>query len=110
MLNIHEVESTIEEMKQKGKTMDAAEKLAVLYYLRDQMVKEATQTEEKHTPVRASSSTAAPQSEADMSEFKAACLRAPAEVVIDVMDKHMEGLRVVYPKAYNRVMRMLSES
>lgn len=113
MIDLREIEETISEIRRGGTTIDAAEKLAVMYILRDHMQRE----NESERDVRAEVHTARPQTEenpetfsyssASKSEFREACRGLDAERLIDVMDDHMSAMKLLYPKEYDAILKQL---
>ena len=95
-------------------TIDAAEKLAVMYILRDHIQKEdaSTQhdvhTKEQTTQLQSKDSPEARgYSAASRSEFRDACRDVDVNRLIDVMDEHMSAMKLLYPKEYDAIIKQL---
>lgn len=111
MIDLRELNETIDELKRSGSTIGAAEKLALLYIARDHMEQE---TRSAFDPVeRGYSQAAAPEpSVADVepkSAFLAACNGVPVEDLLKVLDEHMSAIFVLYPKEHEMIIRKLEE-
>lgn len=117
MIDLREIDETIDELKRNGSTIGAAEKLALLYIAREHMERESGQklpTETAQNYVQA----AAPVPDMETgrrvkvhgkSEFLAACDGARIEDVLYVLDEHMEAIKVLYPKEYDAIVLKLEE-
>lgn len=111
MIDLREIDETIDELKRHGDSVQDAERLAMLYIARDYMLKESDKGEQNY------SQAAAPMMEQTpmiahtrrTSEFLAACDGAPVEDVLEVMDEHMEAIRVLYPREYEAIMERIGE-
>ena len=113
MIDLREIDETIDELKRHGNTIQAAERLAMLYIAREYMIKEhSAQTMQDY----AQAATPAPMdvtpaiaSTRRTSEFLTACDGAPVEGILDVLDEHMEAIRVLYPKEYDAIVERIGE-
>lgn len=111
MIDLREIDDTIRELKNTGTTVGAAEKLALLYIARDYMRREdyhaQTEMREMRRETRAYSGSAvsAPQA----SEFRSVCSGLCDDALLDVLDKHMEAIRVLYSKEYTAVIKKIDE-
>lgn len=117
MIDLREIEETIEQLKREGSTVAQAQKLALLYIARDHMLEEDAKT----APVIPAASYAAappdladdapvvPDYTEDASEFLQACAGRDVRDVLGVVDQHMEAIRIVYPKQYAIILQMLAE-
>lgn len=113
MINLKEVNETIERLKREGMTIQAAERLAMLYMLRDHLIKEGQEPEQT---TQGYSRAAAPTTEMPIrprtrrrSEFIDACEGVMIDDLLDVLDEHMEAIYVLYPKEYEKILRELDE-
>lgn len=116
MIDLQEIDETIDKIKREGRTIQAAERLAMLYIARDHMLMEesmpadagqgyaraAAPIPEKRTPIHLRDRAA--------SEFIAACEGIMLEDLLDIFDRHMEAIAVLYPKEYDAILRRLDES
>ena len=90
MISLDIVEREIRELEARGETTYAqCERLAWLYVVRDHLLPEAV---DKRTQ-RLSGS-----------EFLEACSNVSYPALMQVLDEHMNGIRVVYGREYDRVM------
>lgn len=111
MIDLREIDETIDELKQHGNSIQAAERLAMLYIARDYMIKEnAAHTMQEYAqsadkPVRAD----APKviKTGGESAFLAACDGARVEDVLMLMDEHMNAIKLLYPREYDTILRRL---
>lgn len=112
MIDLREIDETIDELKRHGNSIQAAERLAMLYIARDYMIKENSAQMHEYAQAAAPESmdiTPAIISTKRTSEFLAACDGAPLEWVLDVLDEHMEAIRILYPKEYDAIVRAIEE-
>lgn len=102
MLTERELLETIEECRTSRPTASTCQLMASCYTILDHLFPaETTHAEAPKTQQRE------PTAETAQSEFAKAARNAGAERLINVMDKHMECVRALYPKEYNAVMQML---
>ena len=111
MIDIREIDETIEKLKREGCTIQAAERLAMLYIARDYMESDgkgdeesgysqaAKPKKEKHQRARTRRSSA----------FLEACDGARIDEILEIVDVHMEAIAVLYPKEYELVVLKLRE-
>lgn len=114
MIDLNEINETIDKLKREGTTIQAAERLAMLYIARDHMLREDAPADMAQGYARAASptpikGTPIQLSDRATSEFIAACEGVMIEDVLDVMDRHMEAIAVLYPKEYEAILRQLDE-
>ena len=109
-MDIDEINTHIHKLKCGSTDWQSVEKLAALCTVRDEL--EPKQTPEPETQIQdmppaaypASYSTAAePQS-----DFVAAASAVPFSGLMQVLDEHMNAIKLVYPKEYELVMRKIS--
>lgn len=91
-----EVQKEIARLENGETTYSAAEKLALLYVVRDHS------EEEPRTGGYAYASE--PQS-----EFVTAFQSVPMEKALQVIDEHMDAIKLLYPKEYSAVLRKILE-
>lgn len=103
MIDLREINETIDKLLREGTSVKDAERLETLYSLRDRM----TRTESVQ-PVRIQSeypTSAAPDK--PETEFSAACAGLSADAIIAALEDTVQGLQIVAPKAYAAVIRKL---
>lgn len=104
--NLKEIEWAISELEQEESSEKRYELLAALYTCRNEMLGECVQQPQ----VAAYSETAPePLGRYGDSDFLRAVSGKDPAAAWGVMDKHMEVLRVVNPKAYEGVMRKINQ-
>ena len=118
MIDLREIRETIDDIKRSGTTIGQAEKLALLYLAADYMERE--EECEKHAQTAQNYAYASPPKANDKipmrvvtrgtSEFLAACDGVPVDAVLDILDEHMEAIRVLYPKEYEAILRRLDDN
>lgn len=92
MIDRNEIEGAIERLESEELTYESIAKLADLYSLRDHL---------KGTSVASHF--------VGESEFLQLCSHAPIEGVLNILDEHMECIKILYPKEYNLLIKKLSE-
>ena len=91
MVSLDVIEREIRELEARGETTYAqCERLAWLYVCRDHLVPE---TDERRRTQRLGGS-----------EFLEACSGVGYPALMQVLDEHMQAIRTVYPREYERVM------
>ena len=112
-MDIDEINDHIHKLKCGSTDWQSVEKLAALCTVRNELEEKETGRENgtspQATPVPvtypASYSTAAePQS-----DFVAAASAVPFSGLMQVLDEHMNAIKLVYPKEYELVMRKISD-
>lgn len=113
MIDLREIYETIDELRQNGKTVGQAEKLALLYIAADYMEREEAKQRRPENEMRGYAQAAEPEKKNDrvevepVSEFLDACNGARIVDVLRVVDEHMEAIGVLYPKEYNAVVEKI---
>lgn len=107
MIDLREIDDTIRELKDTGTTVGSAEKLALLYIARDYMQREDNPAQTAMQVKRSYSTSSYDVSES--SEFYAVCYGLCDDALLDVLDNHMEAIRVLYPKEYRAVIKKIKE-
>lgn len=98
MVDMKEVQDEINKLENCGSTTySVCERLSILYNVKDHV--EGKPKEESY---------AREMSFAE-SEFMAAALNVPQEELVRVLDKHMEAIKLIYPREYSAVMRRIKE-
>lgn len=92
MLDMSEIDREIQILESKQASLPVIEKLAMLYIVKDH-----------HEPQRKR------VSKRSGSEFFTAAISAPLDGLVEILDEHMEAIRLVYPKEYDSVMRRIRE-
>ena len=108
-MDIDEINTHIHKLKCGSTDWQSVEKLAALCTVRDELEeKQAPETQTQSLPptdYRAAYSTAAePQS-----EFVEMASAAPFGGLMEVLDEHMNAIKLAYPKEYELVMRKISD-
>ena len=113
MIDLREIKETIDKIKRNGTSIEQAETLALLYIAADHMEREnAAQTAQNHAYAAATHTNEGMPGRnrpSRTSEFIAACEAAQMGDVLDILDEHMEVIRVLYPKEYAEIMRRIGE-
>lgn len=106
-MDIVEINEHIRKLKCEETNWQSVEKLAALCTVRDEL-------EEAHAPERQTQSlppatyTAAYSTAAEpQSDFVAAASSVPFGGLMQVLDRHMNAIKLVYPKEYELVMRKI---
>lgn len=108
MIDLREIDETIDELKRHGNTIQAAERLAMLYIARDYMVRENNmQSAQDYSEAAAPPPVIAKANHT--SDFLAACDGAQIGLILDVLDEHMDAIRVLYPREYDSVIERIKE-
>ena len=107
-MDIDEINTHIHKLKCGSTDWQSVEKLAALCTVRDELEEKQAPAEMQTqalppTSYQASYSTAAePQS-----DFVAAASAVPFSGLMQVLDEHMNAIKLVYPKEYELVMRKI---
>lgn len=103
MIDYNEIRDEIERLEHSGTTYANMEKLAMLYSVRNN-APDRSEASERSAPVMKYS-----YAQASDSEFLRAVSTAPIEGVLNIIDEHLNAVRVLYPKEYSAVLRKISE-
>ena len=98
MLDMDEINREIDNLEHGKTTYGTIERLALLYAVRDH----AQSTTSPVEPLLYSYAENPP------SEFIAAFSGAEMPYALEVLDEHMDGVRILYPKEYAQVIRKLN--
>lgn len=98
--NIAEVEREIAALESKQATLPVIEKLAMLYIVLDHNKGENKQ--QKYLSKEYSRTDGS-------SDFKQAAMNISFESLVDILDKHMECIKVLYPKEYDAILQRIKE-
>ena len=98
MIDMKEVDSEISMLENGKTTYSTLEKLSVLYAIKNQH----SDNEEKPT-ARHSYKTA------PASEFLEVVQNVPLDELFNVLNEHMDAVRIVYPKEYDAVIKKIRE-
>lgn len=114
MIDLREIRETIDDIKRTGTTVGQAEKLALLYIVeerlsREEMPAQIAQNYAQAAGLETDKETDKRVDTRGTSEFLAACDGARIEDVLEVIDEHMEMIRVLYPKEFDMLVRRLKE-
>lgn len=107
-MDIDEINDHIHKLKCGSTDWQSVEKLAALCTVRDEL--EPKQTPEAQSQVLPQSSypTAYSTAAEPQSDFVAAASAVPFSGLMQVLDEHMNAIKLVYPKEYELVMRKIS--
>lgn len=100
MLDMDEISREIDNLEHGQTTYSTIEKLALLYAVRDHARADPVQAV-PDAPMYSSAS-------GPPSEFVAAFTSVDLAHALEVMDEHMDSIRVLYPREYDAVLRKLS--
>lgn len=103
MLNYDEIRGEIRRLENADTTYANVEKLSMLYQVLNN-APDRSESSEKYSPEPKYSYT-----QASDSEFIQAIMNAPIDGVINVIDEHLEAVRILYPKEYRAVLRKIRE-
>lgn len=105
MLDMDEIRSEITRLENEKTTYSSVEKLAMLYIVqeRNSPTPEPEPVEMQQMPRYAYA--AAPT--APKSDFLEAVGKVPIEKALDVLDEHMEAIKLLYPKEYKAVINKI---
>lgn len=114
MIDLREIDESIDELRRGGGNIRDAEKLAMLYIVRDHMRRDDGAEDAPAAYERGYSRTEAPAldviaatDDAPQTEFLQVCVGVPTGALLRVLDRHMEVIKAMFPKAYARVLREL---
>lgn len=107
-MDIDEINDHIHKLKCGSTDWQSVEKLAALCAVRNELEeKQAPETQIQSLPpatyVAAYSTATEPQS-----DFVAAASSVPFSGLMQVLDEHMQAIKLVYPKEYELVMRKIT--
>ena len=107
-MDIDEINDHIHKLKCGSTDWQSVEKLAALCTVRNELEEKQTSAEAQAqaplpTSYPAAYSTAKPQS-----EFVEAASAAPFGGLMEVLDEHMNAIKLAYPKEYELVMRKIT--
>ena len=115
MIDLRELDETIDHLKRNGSTRKEAEQLALLYIARDHLVMESVGDKREAPSMEQYSRAAEPvpmqiekEPPVPRSEFYEAAENAPFDLLMSVLDEHMESIKLLYPKEYAFIMRSLT--
>lgn len=89
MLNSKVIDDEILSLEKKDTSYAVIERLAWLYIVKQHLMEEAP--EERTGTIKGS-------------EFLEACSNVPINSVLEVIDKHLESLKIVYPREYENIL------
>lgn len=101
-MDIKEIQEHIRKLKCEETSWQSVEKLAALCTVRNELEEKEQVTVQESPAVAAYSYASEPQS-----DFVKAASAAPFDVLMQVLDKHMDGIKIVYPKEYKLVMQRI---
>ena len=112
MIDLREINETIEDIRRKGRTVNDAVTLAMMYIARDHMERDEMPAQMAHDGARAAEPVTVKETPNRIqtrgtSRFLAACDGLEVGKVLELMDEHMEAIRVLYPREYEAIVRRL---
>ena len=99
-MDMQEIEQAMHTLANGDTTYDAVMRLAALKVVRDHLSGENVQAEPQAIK-------AVPQEPIYESEFQEVMAQIPYDKAMQVIDEHLEALRIVCPKEYDSLMRKL---
>lgn len=114
MIDLREIDESIDELRRGGGNIRDAEKLAMLYIVRDHMRRDDG-LEDPPAYDAGYSRASAPEpvslpDDAPETEFLQVCVGVPTGALLRVLDRHMEQIKALFPKAYARVLGELQSA
>lgn len=105
MLDMDEIRSEIARLENGNTTYSAVEKLAMLYIVqeRNAPTPEPEPVEIQQMPRYAYASAPEPP----QSDFLEAVSKVPIDKALQVIDEHMEAIKLLYPKEYTAVINKI---
>ena len=107
-MDIEEINEHIRKLKCEETSWQSVEKLAALCTVRNELDDKPTEklavSTPQPVPISAYSTAAAPEPQSD---FVAAASSVPFGGLMQVLDEHMNAIKLVYPKEYELVIRRL---
>lgn len=107
-MDIDEINTHIHKLKCGSTDWQSVEKLAALCTVRNELIKAESRDKSpspQPEPVRQMEYSTRPQE--PQSEFVEAASAVPFSGLMDVLDRHMSAIKLVYPKEYELVMRKI---
>lgn len=95
MIDYDEVMEEINRLEQDETTYHNCSKLAVLYSIKDHKKEEKPLYQKEYSYAS--------------SEFMSIAQRTSIDRVLNVLDEHLEAVKLLYPKEYSAIMRKLKE-
>lgn len=108
MISIDEIDKTILELEQHDTTYATCEKLAWLYVVKDHI----DTTHVANTSAQQDESTTGARGvvpESYRSEFLAAASNVDIVELLNILDEHMNVIKVLHPREYESLMKMIKE-
>ena len=118
MIDLRELNETIDDIKRKGGTVNDAIKLAMLYIAKEHMQREDGARMPAETAQNYAQAASMPEQKEittstkrrRTSPFLEACEGVPVDDILDIVDEHMEAINLLYPKEYEAILRKLDEN
>lgn len=108
-MDLNEINAEIAKLEAGGTNYAVCEKLACLYTVRDGL-QNGREPERVRKVEEYSYSASNPRqivAGEPQTEFEQAAYSVPVDVLISVMNEHMEAIRAIYPKEYTAVVERL---
>lgn len=108
-MDIDEINTHIHKLKCGSTDWQSVEKLAALCTVRDELKEAHTPEAQTQALPPATYAAAYSKKENPQSEFVEMASAAPFGGLMEVLDEHMNAIKLVYPKEYELVMRKISD-
>lgn len=108
-MDLNEINAEIAKLEAGGTNYAVCEKLACLYTVRDglQNGRESERTRNIEEYSYSASNPRQIVADEPQTEFAQAAYSVSVDVLISVMDDHMEAIRAIYPKEYSAIVERL---
>lgn len=103
-MDINEINQHIEKLKNDDTSWQSVERLAILCTVRNELTDSANVSTSAEPLADSNSRMIASQS-----DFVEAASAVPFSALMSILDAHMNGIQLVYPKEYQLVMSQLAE-
>lgn len=115
MIDVREINETIDQLRREGTTVAQAQKLALMYIARDHMLEDDAQDAETENEQDHAARYARARMidhivpEHTENDFLRACSGMHIDDVLNVLNEHMDAIKMLYPKEYEKIIRMLDD-
>lgn len=108
-MDLNEINAEIAKLEAGGTNYAVCEKLACLYTVRDgfQNGREPERVRKVEEYSYSASNPRQIVTDEPQSEFEQAAYSVPVDVLISVVNEHMEAIRAIYPKEYSTIVERL---
>ena len=108
-MDIDEINTHIHKLKCGSTDWQSVEKLAALCTVRNELEEAHAPETQNQTLTPATYAAAYSTAAEPQSDFVAAASSVPFSGLMQVLDEHMNAIKLVYPKEYELVMRKISD-